>query len=116
MINIGNALKRSINVTLILLLLSRPSLKGCVRFYLIYNAAYSKVFRKCFRENLFSIYLHYIFILVSQAPLALLTYVIICDALHDLVSVTFWRLYVRSNAYECMLTLFLPFCCLYPFV
>ena len=33
----------------------------------------------------------------------------ICDALRDLVSVTIWRLYDRSNAYECMLTLFSTF-------
>ena len=37
-------------------------------------------------------------------------YMLICDALPGLVSVTFWRLYDRSNAYECRLTVFLPSC------
>ena len=33
----------------------------------------------------------------------------ICDALHDLASVTFWHLYYRMNVYECMLMfLYLP--------
>ena len=39
----------------------------------------------------------------------------ICDALRDLVSVTISHLYGRSNACECLLTLFLPSCCFYPF-
>ena len=33
----------------------------------------------------------------------------ICDSLHDLGSVTIWRLHGRSNACECMLTLFPTF-------
>ena len=31
---------------------------------------------------------------------------VICVALHDFVLVTIWRLYDRSNADECMLTIF----------
>ena len=34
---------------------------------------------------------------------------LICDALRDLGSVTIWRLHGRSNACECMLTLFPTF-------
>lgn len=30
----------------------------------------------------------------------------ICDELHDLVLVTFWRLYDRSNTYKYLLTIF----------
>ena len=37
------------------------------------------------------------------------TIIITCDALRDLESVTIWHLHGRSNAWECMLTLFSTF-------
>ena len=45
-------------------------------------------------------------LVLQTLQLILLFACVICDALRDLVSVTIWRLYGRSNACECMLTLF----------
>ena len=59
-----------------------------------------------FRSSLYLIY----FILELLSELNSFTYnlldVSICDALRDFVSVNIWHLYDRSNACECMLTLF----------
>ena len=44
------------------------------------------------------------------------TVVIICDALCNLASVTFWLFYDWSNTCKCMLTVLLPSCCFYRFV